>query len=96
MAVVASSQPLNFSAFYAQGLVVGSNTYYSPLADLSADPRLTPLGGFGAWQAAGFDAGSRIADPLFADPEGGHFALAPESPALAAGFVPLPAGLDRC
>lgn len=35
--------------------------------------------------------GSRIADPLFADPEGGDFTLRADSPALALGFRPIAA-----
>jgi len=40
------------------------------------------------WQAAGHDADSRVADPLFADPYGLDFHLSDESPALGLGFVP--------
>ena len=40
------------------------------------------------WQREGMDAGSRVADPLFAAPDRGDFTLSPESPALALGFVP--------
>lgn len=41
------------------------------------------------WQAAGNDAHSIHADPGFADPLAGNFALAPDSPALALGFEPI-------
>ncbi len=41
-----------------------------------------------AWQAAGHEAGSRAADPRFADAARRDFRLAAESPAHALGFVP--------
>lgn len=40
------------------------------------------------WQAKGMDRGSRIADPLFEDPEHDNFTLKPGSPALELGFKP--------
>lgn len=43
---------------------------------------------FEKWQKRGRDEGSVVADPLFADAPGGNFSLAPDSPALALGFVP--------
>ncbi len=45
-------------------------------------------GTFGQWQKQGYDAGSRIVDPLFVDAEHGDFHLKPNSPALAMGFEP--------
>ena len=37
----------------------------------------------------GFDENSKVADPLFRDPENGDFTLAENSPALALGFRPI-------
>ena len=94
-AVLSISGSRNFSDF-VRGLIVERNTYFSPFTDLAADAALTPLGDWGAWRAAGWDSGSAIADPLFADPGRGDFRLDPQSPALAAGFVALPPGVDQC
>jgi len=44
---------------------------------------------FEAWQAAGFDPNSVVADPCFADLPGRDLTLAPGSPAYALGFVPI-------
>jgi hypothetical protein len=41
---------------------------------------------FADWQGQGQDRDSRVADPLFVDPEGGDFSLRADSPALALGF----------
>ena len=43
-----------------------------------------------AWQQAGGDVHSIIADPLFVDAENGDFCLRPDSPALKLGFEPIP------
>lgn len=43
-----------------------------------------------AWQMAGADTHSVVADPLFADAAHGDFTLRPDSPALKLGFEPIP------
>ncbi len=46
---------------------------------------------FSAWQAAGWDKHSLVADPMFVDAEHDDFRLKPESPAIQKlGFKPLP------
>ncbi|MBI5767906.1 MAG: right-handed parallel beta-helix repeat-containing protein [Verrucomicrobia bacterium] len=43
-----------------------------------------------AWQAAGLDQHSVIADPRFVDPARDDYRLQPDSPAFALGFQPIP------
>jgi hypothetical protein len=43
-----------------------------------------------AWQAAGMDRNSVIADPRFVDPEHDDYRLKPDSPAFALGFKAIP------
>jgi hypothetical protein len=43
-----------------------------------------------AWQKAGMDTHSVVADPRFVDPDRGDYRLRPESPALKLGFQPIP------
>ena len=46
---------------------------------------------FSAWQEAGWDKHSIVADPMFVDAEHDDFHLKPESPAIQKlGFKPLP------
>jgi hypothetical protein len=40
-------------------------------------------------QGDGVDANSKVADPMFVDPENGDFRFKPESPALKMGIVPI-------
>jgi hypothetical protein len=47
---------------------------------------------FEQWKAAGRDAGSVIADPLFVNASNFNFSLRPESPALKLGFQPIEIG----
>ena len=51
---------------------------------------VTPIDTWEAWQAAGEDRRSIVADPLFVAPEKGDYRLRPESPALKMGFKPIP------
>lgn len=43
---------------------------------------------FQQWQSLGEDAGSVVANPLFANPQGSDFSLPSNSPAFSVGFVP--------
>ena len=52
-----------------------------------------PMSEWEAWQQAGGDVHSIVADPLFVDAEHGDFRLQPQSPALKQGFQPIP--LDK-
>jgi len=54
----------------------------------SGEPVLFGNKTFAQWRAAGHDKDSRIADPLFVDPEKGDFRLKPGSPAVEIGFEP--------
>ncbi|MCC6398885.1 MAG: right-handed parallel beta-helix repeat-containing protein [Bacteroidetes bacterium] len=64
-------------------LVFDRNLYWPMKGEFRADS-LT----FAEWQALGFDAHSRVGDPLFMDPASDDYRLKPESPALALGFKP--------
>lgn len=44
---------------------------------------------FAEHQVQGFDRHALAADPMFADPRHGDFTLAPDSPALRLGFIPI-------
>ncbi len=57
----------------------------------TTDPDFDAMG-FDDWQSLGRDEGSRVADPMFVDPDGLDFRLQPESPALKMGFQPFDTG----
>ena len=61
----------------------GSNCYWNAAGKVDFLGRTLE-----AWQKAGHEQGSLIADPLFAAPERGDFRLDPKSPALKLGFRP--------
>ena len=50
---------------------------------------LNPNASLADWQSRGHEAGSKVADPLFADAAAGNFNLKEGSPAPALGFEPL-------
>ena len=57
------------------------------------DIRITeaePLDEWSAWQGAGWDKHSLVADPLFVDWKNDGFRLKPDSPAFKLGFKPIP------
>ena len=64
------------------GCVFRDNLYWCP-AGVTFDGK-----DLDAWRAAVDDTGSTAADPMFTNPEAGNYTLAPNSPALALGFVP--------
>ena len=67
------------------------NLYWLRGADLQAlTTNLTPQGPWPKWLAAGNDAHSVVADPLFVDPARDDYRLRPDSPAWALGFKPIP------
>ncbi len=66
------------------------NLYWRPDGKLASRPDAFPTGDFAAWQAAGLDRNSKIADPHFAGPARDDYRLAPDSPALRLGFKPIP------
>ncbi len=74
--------------------VCDHNLYWLAAGDLRKVPvKTTPDGSFADWQAKGFDAHSRVADPRFVDPAADDYRLAPDSPAHALGFQPIPVHL---
>jgi parallel beta-helix repeat protein len=68
-----------------------NNLYWLKGADLKTlATKNTPEGTFAQWVAAGYDAHSQVADPLFVDAAHDDYRLKPNSPALALGFKPIP------
>jgi hypothetical protein len=66
-----------------------SSQGWAQISDLHLD-EVDPATPWEAWQMAGADTHSVVADPLFVAPEHGDFTLQPESPALKLGFEPIP------
>ena len=63
------------------------NLYWQVGADLARrTDAVTPKGTWAQWRAAGYDTHSRIADPLFVDPDHDDYRLKPDSPAPDLGF----------
>jgi parallel beta-helix repeat protein len=68
------------------------NLYWLRGGDLSTlAAKNTPEGTWADWLKAGFDAHSRVADPLFVDAAKDDYRLRPDSPAFALGFKAIPA-----
>lgn len=66
------------------------NLYWQIGEDLgTSEAAATPKGTLAQWRAAGFDAHSLVADPLFVDPAKDDYRLKPESPAWQLGFQPI-------
>jgi len=78
-----SSLSLHFQFNSSQG--------WAEISDLRLD-ETEPATEWEAWQMAGADSHSVIADPCFVDAEHGDFTLKPDSPALKLGFEPIPLG----
>jgi parallel beta-helix repeat protein len=73
------------SNWMGDGFVLRNNLYY----DRRGPGILFAGKTFAEWQAAGHDAGSAIADPLFVNAANFDFRLRPDSPALRLGFHPI-------
>lgn len=69
-----------------------SKTGTAEISDLALED-VVPASQWEAWQQAGGDVHSIVADPMFVDAKHGDFRLKPESPALKQGFEPIP--LDK-
>ena len=72
--------------FTGSGKITADNNLYWNAKETPLFPNDVALR---EWQAAGQDAHSLIADPLFVNPAKEDFALRPGSPALKLGFVPI-------
>jgi hypothetical protein len=66
------------------------NLYWRPGAGPGDWKGTFPTGDFAAWQKAGFDVHSVIADPGFANPAHDEYALGAASPAWKLGFRRIP------
>ena len=76
--------------------VAAADGSHAPPAWWVAERGFTPLGNFSAWRAAGYDAGSIVADPLFIDARASNFCLDSASPAYALGFEAIPDEICNC
>lgn len=70
---------------WTKGVVTRRNCYWNAAGPVT----FTGGGDLAARQRAGHDGGSIVADPGFADPAAGDFALAADSPVSGLGFEPL-------
>ncbi|MCL4203215.1 MAG: DUF1565 domain-containing protein [Pirellulaceae bacterium] len=66
-----------------------SSQGWAEISDLRLE-EVEPATEWEAWQKAGADTHSVVADPLLVDAERGDFTLRPDSPALKLGFEPIP------
>jgi len=85
--------------YFNQGRLLGSNwsgDRFTIDGNIYFDARTPDIRfagkSFAEWRAAGHDAKSMIADPLFVNPANYDFRLRPESPALKMGFQPIDLG----
>jgi hypothetical protein len=89
----------NAKLFSGQNVPLNRNSWDHNLYWHSGLPLRIVLGGslgeldFDRWRVAGQDQHSVVADPLFVDPRNDNYRLRPNSPALRAGFQPIPVDL---
>lgn len=79
--------PLLASQWKDDGVKLDKNLYWNASGELITFAGLT----FQDWQKLGKDMNSKIADPLFINPDQDNFALQDDSPALSLGFKPFDA-----
>ena len=82
--------------YWTEGPLLGSNWKddkykldYNLYYNASGTPVTFKDWSFDEWKARGQDTHSKIADPMFADPDTGDFTLKQGSPAFDLGFVPI-------
>jgi len=80
--VYTSTQPQMFGGNLDKlGVAFDNNLYFCAAGEPKFGKRT-----FAQWQGVGMDKSSKIADPMFVDPEKGDFRLKPGSPAAAMGL----------